>query len=190
MLDAGRLAGQSAVGLAKRLLSWNPLETCVGLAALNSLIEPRGTDGHFSSQLIELSRDRVVVIVGRFPFNDDVRRVARAAYCLEMDPQPDELPAAAAEEVIPAADVVIISATALITKTMPRLLELSRQGRCIVLGPSTPMNDVLLDRGAEILAGVRVTDGDALATCIGEGAKKFKHLIGIQPIMRTRRESG
>lgn len=188
-LDAGRLAGQSALCLAERLLSWDPLEACVGLAALNSLIEPRGADGHLDRHLMEMSRDRVVVIIGRFPFNDEVRRVARATHCLEMDPQPDELPAAAAEEVIPGADVVLISATALINKTMPRLLELSRKTRCVVLGPSTPMNHVLLDYGAEVLAGVRVTDADACFRSVSEGAKKFKHLLGIQPITLTRGDS-
>jgi uncharacterized protein len=188
-LDAGRLAGQSALCLAERLLSWDPLEACVGLAALNSLIEPRGADGHLDRHLIEMSRDRVVVIIGRFPFNDEVRRVARAAYCLEMDPRPDELPAAAAEQVIPGADLAVISATALINKTMPRLLELSRQRRCIVLGPSTPMNHVLFDHGVEVLAGVRVIDADLLARCLGEGVKKFKHLLGIQPITWTRGDS-
>jgi uncharacterized protein (DUF4213/DUF364 family) len=190
VLDAGRLAGQSAAGLAKRLLSWDPLEACVGLAALNSLIEPEGSDGHFNRDLIEMFMDRVVVIVGRFPFNDEVRRVARVAHCLEMDPQPDELPAAAGEQVIPGSDIVVISATALINKTMPRLLELSRQARCVVLGPSTPMNQVLLDYGADVLAGVRVTDGDALARCLGEGVKKFKHLRGIQPVTWTREDCG
>jgi uncharacterized protein (DUF4213/DUF364 family) len=189
VLDAGHLVGQSAPGLAQRLRSWDLLEASLGLAALNSLIEPGGIDGHFNRHLIEWARDRVVVIVGRFPFNDEVRRVARATHCLEMDPQPDELPAAAAEEVIPGADVVLISATALINKTMPRLLELSRQTRCVVLGPSTPMNHVLLDYGAEVLAGVRVTDADACFRSVSEGAKKFKHLLGIQPITLTRGDS-
>jgi hypothetical protein len=184
--DAGRLAGQSALAVAGRLLSWNPLEASLGLAALNSMIGPRGNDCDLNQQILELSRGRTVVVVGRFPFTEDVRRAARTTHCLELDPQPGELPAAAAEAVIPDADLVLITATALINKTMPRLLELSRNGRCIVLGPSTPMNEVLLDHGAQILEGVRLTDADALTACIGQGVKKFRRLLGIQPITLAR----
>jgi uncharacterized protein len=184
--DAGRLVGQSALTLARRLLSWNPLEASLGLAALNSMIGSHGTDCDVNRRILELSRGRTVAVVGRFPFVEDLRRVARATHCLEIDPLPDELPAAAAEVVIPGADIVAITATALINKTMPRLLELSRGRTCIVLGPSTPMNEVLLDHGAEILEGVRLTDADALAACIGQGVKKFRRLLGIQPITLTR----
>jgi uncharacterized protein len=187
--EAGYLVGHSALALARRLLSWNPLEASLGLAALNSMIGSRGTDCDVNPRILELSRDRTVVVVGRFPFIEDLRGVARITHCLEIDPLPGELPAAAAEVVIPGADIVVITATAIINKTMPRLLELSRGKRCIVLGPSTPMNDVLLDHGAEILEGVRLTDADALAACIGQGVKKFRRLLGIQPITLTRGEA-
>jgi uncharacterized protein len=183
---AGQLVGQSALAVARRLLSWNLLEASLGLAALNSMIGSRGSDCDVNPRILELSRDRTVVVVGYFPFIEDLRGVARVTHCLEIDPLPDELPAAAAEVVIPGADIVVITASAIINKTMPRLLELSRDKRCIVLGPSTPMNEVLLDHGAEILEGVRLTNAEALAACVGQGVKKFRRLLGIQPITLTR----
>jgi uncharacterized protein len=58
--DAGRLVGQSAHALARRLLSWNPLEASLGLAALNSMIGSRGIDCDVNLRILELSRDRTV----------------------------------------------------------------------------------------------------------------------------------
>lgn len=188
--EAGRLVGQSALGLARRVLSWDPLEASLGLAALNSLIDARGVECDVNRQMLEDARGRAVAVVGRFPFNDEVRRMAKAAYFLEIEPQPDELPAAAAESVIPKADVVVITASALINRTMPRLLDLARGKRCYVMGPSTPMNEVLLDYGAQVLEGLRLTDADALIDCVGQGVKKFRHLLGIQTISLTRQRAG
>jgi uncharacterized protein (DUF4213/DUF364 family) len=102
---------------------------------------------------------------------------------LEIEPEGDELPAWAAEEVVPASDLVVITATALINKTLPRLLELARGATAVVLGPTTPMNDVLLRHGAALLGGVRVVDPDALFRCAMEGSKRFDRLAGVEPIV-------
>ncbi|UCG60802.1 MAG: hypothetical protein JSV52_10770, partial [Candidatus Zixiibacteriota bacterium] len=95
-----------------------------------------------------------------------------------------ELPPEAAEEVIPASEIVLITATALINKSLPRLLEFGTKARTIVLGPSTPMNDVLFSYGANTLAGVRVADTDALMNSVMQGVKKFRKLAGLQAIIR------
>ena len=109
-------------------------------------------------------------------------------YLLEMQPGANELPPSAAEEVIPRSDVIVITATALINKTLPRLLELGRHATTIVLGPSTPMNDVLFDHCATVLAGTRVKDVDALIRSVMQGAKSFNRLAGIEPLVRRQRQ--
>ena len=92
--------------------------------------------------------------------------------------------ASAAEEVIPKSDISVISATAIINKTLPRLLELGRGTTITVLGPSTPLNDVLLEHGATLVAGTRVGDADALIRSVMQGAKSFRRLAGIEPLVR------
>lgn len=182
--SSGELVGHSAHELALRLRSWEPLEASLGLAALNSLIEPVGSPGNVFEYILGLAAGRTVTVIGRFPSNDRIARVAGQVYFLEMEPQDGELPASACEEVIPESDIVVITATALINKTLPRLLELSRQATAVVLGPSTPMNEVLFHHGADILAGVRVTDPDALISSVMQGVKRFRKLAGIEPITR------
>jgi uncharacterized protein (DUF4213/DUF364 family) len=181
---AGSLVGRSAVELSRRLSSSDLLEASLGLAALNSLVEPVGDPGNVVERIRRLVPGKTVTVVGRFPFNDEIGRLAKRAYFLEMAPAEGELPAAACEDVIPLSDVAIITATALINKTLPRLLELARGRAAIVLGPSTPLNDVLFAHGASVIGGVKVHDAEALAVSVMQGVKKFGRLAGIQPVTR------
>jgi hypothetical protein len=181
---SGQLTKKTAFELALRLRNWEPLECSLGLAALNSLIDPSGSSGNIFEYICEIAAGKTITVIGRFPSNNRVSQVARTAYFLEIDPDEGELPSYASEEVIPGSDIVLITATALINKTLPRLLELSRRATAVVLGPSTPMNDVLFRYGADIISGVRVTNPDALFDSVAQGVKKFGKLEGIEPVNR------
>jgi len=180
--NCGELDGASAVALAQRILSWEPLEASLGTAALNSLTEPVGEKGSVNDIIMEKARGKTVTVIGRFPFNADVKRVAKKAYLLEMEPEKGELPSHAAERVIPESELAVISATALINHSLQRLLDLASDAYAIVLGPSTPMSRVLFGYGADVLAGVRVTDPEALFRSLSQGAKSFKKIGGIEPV--------
>lgn len=79
---------------------------------------------------------------------------------------------------------------ALINKTLSRPLELSSRATAVVLGPSTPMNDVLFQHGADTLGGVRVTDPEALVASVVQGVKTFRKLAGIEAITSTAKLDG
>ena len=180
--SAGELSSFSVVQLAKRILSWEPLEASIGIAAINSLIEPKGNKGNINEYIRKNVRGKTVSIIGRFPFNDEISQIAKKAYILEIDPVGDELPMMACEDVLPKSDINVITATALINHSLQRLLELGSNGINIVLGPSTPLSPVLFDFGADILAGVRIFNKNDIAKSITQGVKKFKLLKGIEPI--------
>jgi len=184
--NGGALASMRIDELCGMALSDNTLEASVGCAAVNSLIKPRGKKGNVEALFRKLGRGKAVSIIGRFPFNDDMRRIAGKCYVLEMNPVGDELPAAAAEDVLPKCDLNIITATTLINHTIDRLLELGSGGTTIILGPTTPFSDILFERGADILAGIRVTDSVKLAETVTQGVKKFRDIGGIEPLYLTR----
>ena len=188
--DSGALVGISALALAQRALSWNLLEASLGLAALNSLIEATGQPGNVFDRIPKLADGRKFTIIGRFPFNDEVRKAGATGWFLEMEARRDELPPPACEVVIPQSDLLVVSATSLINHTLPRLLELAADTHAIVLGPSTPMSDVLLRHGADVLAGIAVTDADALFQSVAQGVKSFNKLAGIVALSKDRRDSG
>jgi len=181
---SGSLIGKSAFELGLRLRSWECLEASLGLAALNSLIEPAGSRMNIFEHILKIAAGRIVTVIGRFPSNDQVGQIAAQAYFLEIDPLRGELPYYAGEEVIPGSDIVVITATALINKSLPRLLELGKRATSIVVGPSTPMNDVLFHNGANIVAGVRVTNADVLIGSVMQGVKRFRKLDGLEPVVR------
>jgi len=185
--DAGAIRGKHILETASLLKSWEPLEAGLGLAAFNSLMDPRGENINVLDFLLRESSGKTVTCVGRFPFFPDISRIAARAFLLEMEPREGEFPPYAAEEVVPESDLVIITGTTLITKTMQRLLELSRDAVAVVLGPSTPMSEVLFDFGASVIAGVRVTDPEALRVSLAQGVKYYRKIAGIEPVTMFRK---
>lgn len=184
--NGGALSNLSLDELVGLALSENTLEASVGCAAINSMIKPMGKPGNVSHVLKRLARGKRVSIIGRFPFNDEIRRIASECFVLEMVPAENEYPSSAAEDILPRCSLNIITAATLINHTLDGLLEFGNSGVNIVLGPSTPFSDVLFERGVEILAGVEVVDDCRLVETIIQGAKRFSEIGGIRPLYTER----
>jgi uncharacterized protein (DUF4213/DUF364 family) len=185
--DAGNITGRDVLEIAARLRSWEALDAALGLAALCSLVEPAGERTNVVDYLLSTAPGKTVTCIGRFPFYPVIRKTAKRAFLLEMNPGKDELPSFAAEEVVPESDLVILTGTTLINKSLERLLELSRNGISVVLGPSTPMSEVLFDFGADVLAGIRVVDPERLFASVSQGVKLYHKIAGIESVTRFRK---
>jgi uncharacterized protein len=180
--NAGDLRSFTAMGLANRIFSWKPLEASIGVAAMNSLIEPKGKRGNVKKFIREKARGKVVTMIGRFPFFEEIASIARKAYLIEIEQKGNELPSFASEEILPKSDLNLITGTALINHSLQRLLELGQNGYNVVLGPTTPLSPVLFDFGADILAGVRVTNRKEIVQGITQGVRMAKMLHGAEPV--------
>jgi hypothetical protein len=185
----GHLAGGSALGLTQYALSDHLTEASIGLAAINALL-PMGEDpvgeADAASVLLEWGRGSAVAVIGHFPFLPRLRQVARVLWVLEQRPGADELPATAAAEVLPKADVLAITSTTIINKTLEPLLALRRpEARVMLLGPTTPLSPALFEHGIHALSGVRVVDEAALLRTVGEGAI-FRQVEGVRRITWLR----
>ncbi|MBA7593611.1 hypothetical protein ES703_00540 [subsurface metagenome] len=158
----GRLTEKTTLELAEYARSWHLVEAAIGVAAINSMIKPKGKRGINALDLIlELGKNKRVTMVGAFPRTSELRAVAKEFWLLELDPylvNPEVgiLPATAAEHKIPKSDLVVVTGSGLVNKSLEHLLELSGDAYTIVLGPSTSMSEVLFDYGADLLAGVDV----------------------------------
>jgi len=64
---------------------------------------------------------------------------------------------------------VIMTATTIINKPVDRLLELAKNAFVIMVGPSTPMIEELLDFGINVLAGLKVINPYSLMKKISQG---------------------
>jgi hypothetical protein len=97
-------------------------------------------------------------------------------WVLEQNPQNDDLPAEAAASIIPKADVVAITGTALINGTFEGLAALCRpDARVLVLGPSTPLSAIMFDHGVHLLSGSVVEDVEGVLRAASQGAN-FRQL--------------
>jgi len=190
--DAGRLSLKSAQELAAYALSENSLEAAIGVAAINSLLDPDERDAIEMNASERLMKDGVgknIALVGHFPFIPKLRTIAANLWVIEQHPVADEYPADSAVRLIPRADIVALTGSALINHTLDHLLDLCNPDALVmVLGPSTPLSPVLFDHGATIIAGSRVVDEIAVMSCIGQGAT-FQQVSGVRLLAFTRPES-
>lgn len=191
--DVGRLHHKTARELAEYARSDNRLEASLGVAALNSLLKPdeaRARAINAGQVLVEQGRGKTVALVGHFPFIPALRAAARQLWVIEQHPAADEHPASAAPDLIPQADIVALTGSALINHTLDSLLALRRADALVmVLGPSTPLSPVLFEHGAAILAGTRVSDEAAALRTIGQGAT-FQQVEGVRPFTLAQPAGG
>ena len=186
-----RLSGLSARQLAELARSSDLLDASVGLAAINSLLEPdpnRLSDGNAFDLVVAHGEGKDVTVVGHFPFVERLREKARNLWVLELSPKEGDLPASEASNVIPRSDVVAITGTTLINHTLDSLLELARGRLVVLLGPSTPLSPVLFDHGVYAVGGCLVEDPGSTLRCVSEGAS-FRHTEGIRYVLLKQGET-
>ena len=165
MLDRD-YCGISLKELATAAKSWNLSEAGFGMAAVNAFyntpakLEQLGAYEPFDNYCtdgVDLKNKRIGVI-GHLNMPSSVYDQAKEVLILERSPRPGDYPDSACDWLIPQCDVVIMTASTLVNKTLPHLLELSRNAYTILAGPSCPMCPQLLDFGIDRIAGLVITD--------------------------------
>lgn len=187
--DVGALTEKSAQELAHWALSDNLLEASIGMAAINSLLdldEQSLKEVNASEVIARHCNDKNLVVVGHFPFVERMKTITRNCWVIEKRPFGDDFPEEKSKEFIPQADVIAISGTAFINHTIEGLLSLCPpQSMVMVLGPSTPMTQLLFDHGISFLSGSRVIDEEAAITTIQQGAN-FPQVKGARLLTMTK----
>jgi len=181
--DVGHLHQKSARELAEFARSDNLLEASIGIAAINSLLDvdqENTVEITAADVLIERGQGKRVALVGHFPFIPQLRQAAGQLWVIEQHPTEGEYPADAAGDLIPQADVVALTGSALINHTLDGLLEFCQPHALVmVLGPSTPLSTLLFKHGVMILSGARINDEASALRTIGQGAT-FQQVEGVK----------
>jgi uncharacterized protein len=206
----GKLAGRRAADVAREALSGHGIRRAVGIAAVNALADccwqrrphpdvelQHGVDAFDATDIRH--GDNVVVVGAFVPFLKELKRRGQAFLVLEQDSstlKADELPffrpAEQAAEILPNADVVLITGSTLVNNTLEHLLALTRpDARVTVVGPTVGMlPDAFLARGADVLGCVRITEPDAFLDLLAEGGSGY-HFFGrsAQKLVLARRHA-
>ncbi|MCK5316153.1 MAG: hypothetical protein KAJ53_13555, partial [Anaerolineales bacterium] len=91
-------------------------------------------------------------------------------------------------DILPQAEVIAITSMALINRTLDGLLDLCPPSSIVLmLGPSTPLSQVLFDYSIHLLSGSIVTDIDAVLRAVSQGANfRQVHRAGVQLVTISR----
>ena len=164
---------REAAGLIR---SWNLAEASIGQAAINSWhsrpetaeangFVPTGQGITWGMVFDPYSTDvagKKVAVIGHFPFAQKALEAAGEYICLERNPQPGDYPDSACEYLLPECDYVFITGSSFVNKTIPRLLELSRNATTVMIGPSTPASPILFDYGVDVITAFACDQGALL----------------------------
>ncbi len=199
-LNLDKITGVSLRELASNIKSWNNLRAMVGLAAINAAFNTPGQIekllGHpltfqkhanAFSHYIDQVRGKKVAVVGHFPGLEELAKVSQFSI-LERNPNPGDFPDPACEYLLGEQDFVFITATSLINKTLPRLLELSRGAVTVLVGPSTPLSPIFFKHGVETLAGLVVVEPSGFWRTVAEGGRMEIFNNGGQMVRVSRND--
>ncbi|WP_050742088.1 DUF364 domain-containing protein [Symbiobacterium thermophilum] len=180
--------GQPALEVARRcLLGESAFRRALGVAICNAAADPDPARCLVDPDAAAAVPARPTDTVGFVGYvGSVVRRVqAEAARTIIFDRSQEDgedvYPESLQPELLPRCDLVFITGSALINRTLERLLTYCTRAREVVLiGPSTPLYpEAFLGSGVTVLAGFRwqVADPDAALEQVAAGAH-FKHLKG------------
>ncbi len=188
---SGTLVNKSIAELATWVRSWDSYQATVGMAAINSAIDERSNLSEKATPLSPSSnlavfehflpqiRNKKVCIIGRYP---GLSRYAKEMEMkvIELKPTPEDYPAPASEYLVPEAEWVFLTATSIANKTFPRLVELARDSKLVLMGPTVPWLPDLAQMGINYLAGVAIANVKALRQTVAEGGGVRIFETGVQ----------
>ena len=177
----GTLVGKTLRELAKWIIEWEPYAATVGMAAINCSLNrfelPAGITLLSTSDKANLAvfehflprlKNQKVVVIGRYPgietYNNELNLTI-----LERQVQGSDLPDPAAEYILPEADWVFITASSITNKTFPRLAELAKNAKTVLMGPTLPWMPHWHEYHIDYLAGLEIVDPVTLYQTAAEG---------------------
>jgi uncharacterized protein (DUF4213/DUF364 family) len=168
---AETLVGEPLIKAAERLKSSSPFSISIGAAALNAGIIPpeNQPDIEASRIMAEKGKAGETVLVGDFPFTEQLRREVETLHLFELRDVPGRAAPSEWNAILGRCNVLGLTGTTLITRAMAAYLNGAPQAYTIIIGPTTPLSPVLFEHGADVLAGCEVVSPGPVFDGIREG---------------------
>lgn len=184
---------RDAAALAK---SWNFREAALGMAVINAWYNSPGraesergfelTAGRDAfEEYLDFSRGKKVAAIGSFGKLKELYAPVCSLSVIEREPGEGEFPDSSAEYLLPEQDIIFISGSTLVNKTLPRLLQLGRGAMVILTGTTAPLAKCLFDFGIDCIAGFIATNPE-LCRAIAEGGENRSPSKAGKRVLFTR----
>ena len=182
--EAGSLESLSMIDLISFLKSETLIKASLGMAALNSVIDPpeKFIKGNAFNMIKAKAAGKNLGIIGHFHFVNRFCDSVKNCWVFEKSPRESDLPADKITEYLPQCDVVVITGQTIINNTIDEILSYSEQAFKVLLGPSAPLTPILFDYGIDVLAGVKISKCEQVNRYIRQGVN-FRQLKGVELIM-------
>ncbi len=184
------LKSESAKKVARKIIEFDTFDAGLGLAAITSLYDySKMSFINVKAQdiIVEKGEGKEVAVVGHFPFVSRIRDKFKKLWVIELKPREGDIGVEEGYRVLPRCELVAITGSTIINKTLSKILmHCNRRSYKILMGPSTPMTNVLFEFGIDLLAGSRVVKEEAVFEGIFRG-KPFRYLDGIEMISLERK---
>ena len=201
IFDPFKINGMPAAEVLTALTSNEPIKAAVAIATLNALSAvcwERGLTDDYRIQMdsdavdaVRMPADHSVAVIGAFvPVLRKLKARGGRWWVIEQDPKTlkgDEInnfiPADQAEEIIAAADVLIVTGVTLINHTLENILEAARpDAEIAVIGPTASLlPDALFKRGVRVVGGVWVKRPDELLDVLAAGGSGYHFFDQLAP---------
>ncbi len=173
--DAGSLGGRDLAEVASYFSCRNNvIKTAIGLAAINS-VAPGGNGSGLSGdvlKVLDIRPDEWVGMIGHFaPIEKKIRQVTPHLFVIDRGKgylRGNEF--RVIQEILSSCKVLIITATALLNRTLEDILQAGSRARTrVLLGPSTPLYPDVFSGHVEVLSGMVPGDKDHILQIVGQG---------------------
>lgn len=193
MPNAGHLTERSVLKYLDDALSRIPMKKAMGIAVLSALSSycwGKGLINGYNMKVgvdaiecLDLKDDTYPVLIGAIvPLLRILKSRQKPFSVIELDPRtlkPEEMPyyvpPEKTEEIVPKADVLIITGTTLINGTLESLLKLARpDAQVVVLGPTASiLPHAFFRRGVNVLGGDTITNPGKMLDTLAEGGSGY-----------------
>lgn len=177
---------------SRLILSHDPAEISVGVAAVNALAEKTNALEGDVLDLLNIPDGSRVALIGYFyPFVERLKRRGVELYVFELKPIDEDYvyPWYAEEDLLPRMDYVIATGITIVNKTIDRIAELSKNSTLVVVGPTTPLVEEAFNGKARMIAGIQVINNDAVYDMLAKGysAWQFIHSPYVKKVVKVLR---
>ncbi len=192
MPAAGKLLNKHITELMDYAFDDNALKAAVGMATLNALSAVLLADDACrykpsaygnALDLVEITSEDTVAMVGAFPpFIKRIQEITKNLFVIDKNPKVvgkgDTIKIESAdrlEEIIPQADILVITGVTLINHTLGPILDLAKKANeIVVVGPTASVYpEPLFARGVTVMGGVKITDAARMIHLIGEAGSGY-----------------